>query len=111
MRSSKRYRVFVICRGTADVFIERQGRRVWANAVGVGDSIGELGVLTQRPRSATVIVSREHSMIISIEGDDLISVLRRDTRVAMSFLKLLSARQQGMLASMSGQTPATTRPG
>jgi len=99
-------RVFVICGGTADVFIEREGGNVWTNAVGVGDSIGELGVLTQRPRSATVIVSRDESRVISIEGDQLISVLRRDTGVAMSFLQLLSARQQGMLAKMSGEAPA-----
>jgi len=95
-------RVFVICQGNADVSIEREGRNVWTNAVGDGDSIGELGVLTQRRRSATVIVSRDGSRLISIDGDDLMSVLNRNAKASMSFLKLLSARQQAMLARISG---------
>jgi hypothetical protein len=96
-------RVFVICDGGADVHIERDGRPVWANAVSEGDSIGELGVFTGQPRSATVVASRDATTLISIDGASLIAVLNRNARAAMSFLTLLSTRQQGMLAQMSGR--------
>lgn len=93
--------VHVIRHGAADIFVQSEGRDVWTNAVADGDSIGELGVLTQRPRAATVVVSREDSRLISIGGDDLLSVLNRSATSAMSFLRLLSTRQQGMLAKIS----------
>lgn len=47
-------------------------------------------------------VCRDGSRLISIDSDDLMSVLNRNARASMSFLKLLSARQQGMLAKISG---------
>ncbi len=92
--------VFVICQGSADVCIERNGECKWINAVGAGDSIGELGVLTSRPRSATVRVNRDNTRVISIRDDVLMSVLHQNAKASVSFLRLLSTRQQDMLARM-----------
>jgi hypothetical protein len=94
-------RIFVLCQGSADVFIERNGRSRWVNVVGEGDSIGELGVLTRQPRSASVMVNRDNTRLISISDGALMSVLNRNSKTSISFLKLLSARQQAMLAKMS----------
>jgi hypothetical protein len=93
-------RIFVICRGSADVSIERDGRYKWINVVVDGDSIGELGVFTQQPCSATVRVNRDNTKLITIKDDVLMSVLNQNAKATISFLKLLSARQQGMLAKM-----------
>ena len=93
-------RVFVVCQGSADVCLPRNGGYRWINVVSEGDSIGELGVFTEQPRSATVIVNRDSTRLISIEGRALLGVLNRSTTASMGFLKLLSGRQQAMLARM-----------
>jgi hypothetical protein len=93
-------RIFVICQGSADVSIERNGSYKWVNAVGEGDSIGELGVFTKRPRSATVRVNRDNTRLISISDGALMAVLNQNAKASISFLELLSVRQQAMLAKM-----------
>ena len=100
-QGEKSDRIFVLCRGSADVYIERDGAYKWINAVGEGDSIGELGVLTRQPRSATVKVNRDNTRLIDINDDALMSVLNQNAKASISLLKLLSARQQAMLAKMS----------
>jgi hypothetical protein len=93
-------RVFVVCRGSADVCLPRDGGYKWVDVVGEGDSIGELGVITQKPRSATVIVNRDGSKLISINDGTLLAVLNQNANAAMSFLRLLSGRHQAILAKM-----------
>ncbi len=93
-------RVFVVCQGSADVCLPRNGGFKWINAVSEGDTIGELGVFTEQPRSATVIVNRDHCRLITIKGAALLAVLRHNPHASMGFLRLLSGRQQAMLARM-----------
>lgn len=93
-------RVFVICKGHADVCIEQNKEYKWVDLVGEGDSIGELGIFTDRPRSATVIATQDDTRLMSIDDNSLLSMLNQNPKVAMSFLRLLSNRQQTMLARM-----------
>ena len=92
--------VFVVCEGTADICLPRNGGYKWIDAVGEGDSIGELGVFTQKPRSATVMVSRDNSRLLTITGHALLSVLNQNANASMSFLRVLSSRNQSLLAKM-----------
>ncbi len=92
--------VFVVCRGGADVRLPRNGGFKWVDAVGEGDSIGELGVITGQPRSATVTVNRDGSRLLSIRDSALLTVLNQDANASMSFLELLSSRNQALLEKM-----------
>jgi hypothetical protein len=93
-------RLFVICQGSADVCLPRNGGYRWIDAVGEGDSIGELGVFTRQPRSATVIANRDDTRLVGIRDRALLSVVNQNPEASMRFLKLVGTRHQSLLARM-----------
>lgn len=59
--------------------------------VGYGEIFGEMGVLTEQPRSATV-VAVEHTRCLALAPDDFMQALQRTPGMAIGVLRMLALR-------------------
>jgi diguanylate cyclase (GGDEF)-like protein len=86
--------IFVVLTGRVRIIVAAPdiplGERFLAEA-GEGELIGELGVLRDRPRSATV-ETVEKTRCLQLPQEDFLNVLRTSTSLAMVLLKRLSDR-------------------
>jgi serine/threonine protein phosphatase PrpC/CRP-like cAMP-binding protein len=93
--------LFVIFRGKVEV---RKGAMVIAT-LRAGGHFGEMGLVDQAPRSATVIALEETSAI-SIDRENLLKLMRRDPLLAVkllwSFVQVLSARLRNTNEALTG---------
>ena len=85
--------VFCITRGSAGVFIKSGDSQMQVATMGVGESVGELGLLTRRPRSATVRAGEKGMELIVIDGPAFDRYLNRNGR---HLLELVSRRLVGL---------------
>jgi CRP-like cAMP-binding protein len=76
--------------GYADVFVGGQH----VATVGPGETVGEMGILERRPRSATV-VARTGMRVRLISAGDLDSLTQRTPVFTRALLRELSARVRG----------------
>ncbi len=84
--------LFVILEGTVRVErVEPDGSTRMLRTYGPGDHVGELAVLLQRPRVATVIAETELRTLV-IDGDGLTAILRERPDAAMAMLATLAER-------------------
>jgi CRP/FNR family cyclic AMP-dependent transcriptional regulator len=56
-----------------------------------GDFFGELAVIDQMPRSASV-VAREHTRCLALASWDLLALLGREPRISLNLLRTLASR-------------------
>ena len=59
--------------------------------LGSGEIFGELGVLRERPRSASV-VTLERTRCLAIQGKDFLQMLERSREMSMALLRILAGR-------------------
>jgi CRP-like cAMP-binding protein len=71
--------------------VSSDGREVVAGVRGAGDIIGELAVIDERPRSATV-EALEDVEALEIPGDRFAALCRRESRITWALLQVLSTR-------------------
>jgi hypothetical protein len=84
--------LFVILEGTVRVErVEPDGSTRILRTYGPGDHVGELAVLLQRPRVATVVAETELRTLV-IDGDGLTAILRERPDAAMAMLATLAER-------------------
>jgi len=92
--------LFVIFRGKVDV-IKNQ---LHIAQLRPGGHFGEMGLVDQAPRSATVVAAEEASAI-SIDRDSLLKLMRRDSLLAVkllwSFVQVLSERLRNTNEALS----------
>jgi CRP-like cAMP-binding protein len=84
--------VYIIAKGA--VRVSRQtptGREVTLAQLGQGDFFGEMGLIEDQARSATVTTA-EPCTLLAVRRGDFQTVLRQDARVACGVLKVLSRR-------------------
>ncbi|MEX0268643.1 cyclic nucleotide-binding domain-containing protein [Leptolyngbyaceae cyanobacterium UHCC 1019] len=87
--------VLIIFDGEADVQISRSdGSTQIINTVAKGETIGELGVLTKTPRSATVIAATDPTTVLVLNAQRLESLLKRSPALAIGLLAIISKRLQ-----------------
>lgn len=83
--------LYVLFRGKVDV--SKNGLRI--AQLKAGGHFGEMGLVDQAPRSATVVATEDTSAI-SVDRDSLLKLMRRDSLVAVkllwSFVQVLSER-------------------
>lgn len=109
--------MFLVIEGT--VTIHTLGRRPAPGArggqlgpvistLGRGDAVGEMSVLDDRPRSASV-VARDEVRALSVHREDLRDAIALCPDLAFGFFGILSARLRATSRSLS--TAADARPG
>ncbi len=83
--------LYIVSGGSVEVWKDYYGRRPDLLAVhGKGHMVGEMALIDDLPRSATV-VARTRVTAFSVARDDFHGILKRNSAVALSLLRSLSA--------------------
>ena len=90
--------------GKLEVFVQRKGRDFVLNEEGPGSILGELSVLCDMPRSASVRVV-EAATVLQWEAADFRQMLLRDrslsARIFQESLRTLIEKEQSLIASLT----------
>lgn len=81
---------YLITAGTAEV--KRKGGR--AATIGAGDVVGELGLLLDRPRNATVVATSSLELLALSRGD-LRTAVEHSPELGWTLLEAVAARLEG----------------
>lgn len=95
----------VILEGEVDVFVDLPGGRILMATVGQNRIIGELGVFTDMPRTAT-IVARTYLVVVRIEQSSLMRLSIEYPQVGVAIIRELGGRLASMNHSLSYLTYA-----
>ena len=82
--------MFVLVRGKTEAWVRGDGDRMVLGRANDGAVFGELGVITGRPRSASIEVASATATVIAIPGDALDELLGRDLHAARGILTVVS---------------------
>jgi len=85
--------IFVLCRGVATAFVTSvtSSRVATVARLHAGDIIGEVGFITNLPRSASVM-ARSDAELLEIGGDDFAGLLARHPGLLANMTKLMGGR-------------------
>jgi hypothetical protein len=82
---------YVITDGQVEVSKELRGQKVHLAYLGTGETFGEMSMIDEKPRSATVTAITE-TMVSEIRRDDFFNSFQTDPNVALKLLKVLFER-------------------
>lgn len=99
--------ILLLIDGIADVLIQRGDSEQVVGTVNVGETIGEMGVLTRQKRSASVRAAFDYCRVLVIQADKFDAVLRQDPEIARNLLVVLSTRLQTMTNKIKVAPQAT----
>lgn len=93
--------LLIILDGQVDVIMKQDdGSFKVVNQCSRGETIGELGVLTQTSRSATVVVESAAASVLSLSDRDLDYLLNRNPLLSSTLLSIVSSRLQRILGQI-----------
>ena len=95
----------VILMGEVDIFVNTPAGEINVATVGPPHLVGELGVLAEMPRSATVI-ARGDLAILRIERDALMAVMAENPSIGVAIIGELGKLIHGMNRSLASLTYA-----
>ena len=95
----------VILMGEVDIFVDTPAGQINVATVGPPHLVGELGVLAEMPRSATVI-ARGDLAILRIERDALMAVMAENPSIGVAVIGELGQLIHGMNRSLASLTYA-----
>jgi CRP-like cAMP-binding protein len=82
---------YIIGEGRVEVSKELDGRNVHLAYLGAGETFGEMSMIDEKPRSATVTAVAE-TVVSEIRRDDFFNSFQTDPKVALTLLKVLFER-------------------
>ena len=82
---------YVIAQGQVEVTKKLNGQDVHLAYLGVGETFGEMSMIDEKPRSATVTAVTE-TLVSEIQRDEFFTSLQTDPQVALKLLKVLFER-------------------
>jgi CRP-like cAMP-binding protein len=82
---------YIIGEGRVEVSKELDGRNVHLAYLGAGETFGEMSMIDEKPRSATV-TAVTHTEVSEIRRDDFFNSFQTDPKVALTLLKVLFER-------------------
>ena len=91
--------MFVLVRGETEAWIDGDGQRIVLGCGKAGSVFGELGVITGRPRSASIQVHSPTATLITIPRDVIDDLLGRDLRATRRILSVVSGYLADTLSS------------
>ncbi len=101
--------MFVLVEGETVAFVNGADGRLVLGGARKGAVFGELGVITGRPRSASIEVASAEAIAISIPRDVIDDLLQRDLGATFGVLKVVSGYLQDTIAS-AGRAVARSMP-
>jgi hypothetical protein len=95
--------IFILDMGEVEVSKETDGRRIVLGTLGAGELFGEMSVIDEKPRSATVQALRDCHVKV-LHRDQFLEVLQMDREISVKILRSLfnrlrRANMRGMQAS------------
>ena len=97
----------MVLEGEVDIFVEIAPGPIHMATIGRDHIVGELGLLTGTPRTATA-VARSDVVSIRIEHETLLSLMAEYPPIAMTILRELGDRLQHMNPALASLTYAAT---
>jgi CRP-like cAMP-binding protein len=83
---------FLVCSGSVDLGLDSaNGRELVINEMHAGDGFGELGLITDQPRS-TSAVARQDSVVLAIPRREFMAVLADEPALAQNLLQTMAER-------------------
>ena len=82
---------YVIGQGQVEVTKELDGQNVHLAYIGVGETFGEMSMIDEKPRSATVTAVAP-TVVSEIRRDEFFNSLQTDPKVAITLLRILFER-------------------
>ena len=82
---------YVIAHGKVEITKQRDGQDVHLGYRGAGEIFGEMSMIDEKPRSATVTAVTE-TLVSEIRRDDFFNSFQTDPKVALELLKVLFER-------------------
>ncbi len=92
---------FVIIDGEADVLLDASGEEEFITVRRRGDLVGELSLLTEAPRTAT-LRARTPVDLLKINRDVFLKLIEDTPGLSISLLKIISRRFEATLRGLSG---------
>ncbi len=84
--------MYVINAGQVHVLRRSQGRQVRIGTLGPGEIFGEMALVDDQPRSATVVAAEENTRILEIDQALFIYLVGQQPTFALMVLKAISMR-------------------
>lgn len=84
--------LYVLVRGTADIIKDNKGVDHLINQVGSGETLGEMGMMDELPRSASIRISSETAYVVVVSRQVVIASLEKDPVIFRETLRVLSKR-------------------
>ncbi len=84
-------RLYVILAGTMRVYVEREGKTITYTLMQAGECFGEMALIEDAPRSATVRAEKS-SRCLTFTKQDFLALIARHPNVALEIMKSLSQR-------------------
>jgi len=97
--------MFIIQSGSVDVVREEEDKKIIFNTLERGDFFGEMALLEQAPRSATVI-AREDTQLVVLNIGNFLTKIRRDPTFAFNIMQRMSKRIRILGDKLLSQTDA-----
>ncbi len=92
--------------GQVEIYVQRDGRDIVLSRIGAGALIGELAVLCESPRAASVRIP-DGATVLRWEARQFRSMLLRDPRLAKAVfsaaLQVLVEKQQALIEELAGK--------
>ncbi|HBY80121.1 MAG TPA: hypothetical protein DEG47_24635, partial [Cyanobacteria bacterium UBA11148] len=95
--------IMLLIEGSADVTVLQGESEQIVSKVQSGETIGEIGVLTGKQRSASVVTTAEKNRVLVINANNFETVVRQNSELARSLLLILSERLQRLTARVKEQ--------
>jgi CRP-like cAMP-binding protein len=84
-------RLFLVLTGRMHIYVERQGATITYTRVQAGEGFGEMALIDEAPRSATV-QAEEPSYCLTLDKQDFTALLAAHPQIALGIMKSLSQR-------------------
>ena len=102
--------LYIVVQGKAEARLYSPDGAVFqtVGTLGPGDFLGEMGLLTGEPRSATVVASSD-VLCYRLDSDGFRDILARRPEIAESISLILAQRKTGLAAAQGGLDEAVRR--
>jgi CRP/FNR family cyclic AMP-dependent transcriptional regulator len=94
---------YVIVEGKVEVWLDDKGRRIKVAELGAGAIVGEMGVLCDQPRSAT-IEAASHVIALKIGREVFFDMLRQFPQMSVAVMRDLARRLDATNAKLLAVT-------